>query len=279
MTDNVKYKKNLVLSGGGVKGIAHVGALFGLQTLNLLDKITTFSVASVGAIVASLYIIGYTPAELYDFVKLFDFQKLKNIDINNISNYGLDNGEKLNYVIKRLIKNKCQNENITLKEIYETYNKKIIYSVVCINDMNVYYLSYETDPEIELYKVIRMSSSIPLYFCPVLYNGKYYIDGGAWDNYPMCCFENQLDETIGLFLYGGKVTVKDIEDTETYLLQIMRCLYYSFTMQARKGYEKNTINIHLEHVSVLEFEITQEMKDILFIIGFQSVLEQKDKLF
>lgn len=278
MSTEIKYKKNLVLSGGGVKGIAHVGALFGLQKLDLLDKFDTFSVASVGAIVASLYIIGYTPAELYDFIKLFDFQKLKNIDINNITNYGLDNGEKLTYVLKRLIKNKCQNENVTLKEIYEKYKKKIIYSVVCVNDMDVRYMSHETDPALELHKIIRMTSAIPFYFCPVLHNGKYYIDGGAWDNYPMYCFEDRLDNTIGIFLYGGKTTIKDINDPETYLLQVMRCLLYSFTLQARKGYEQNTINIHLEHISVLEFDITPDMKDILFIIGVQSVLEQKDKL-
>lgn len=274
-----KFKKNLVLSGGGIKGISHVGALYGLQKLNILDKFETFSVASVGAIVSSLYVIGYTPAEMYDFIKLFDFSKLKNIDINNIHEYGLDNGLRIEYVLKRLIKNKCDNENITLKELFERYKKKIIFTAVCVNDMEICYLSYETDPNLELYKVIRMSAAIPFYFCPILYNGKYYVDGGIWDNYPMYCFNDQLDDTLGIFLIGGKTTVKEISDPETYLLQVMMCIMYGFTLQAKKGYEKSTINIHLEHVSILEFDITSEMKDVLFLIGLQSILEQKDKIF
>ncbi len=278
------YKKNLVLSGGGVKGIAHVGALYALQKLGFLDKFENFGVASVGAIVASLYIIGYSPAELYDFIKIFDFAKLKNIDINNISNFGLDNGDKLTYVLKRLIKSKCNNENITLKEIYEKYKKKIVFSVVCVNDMEVCYMSHETDPDLELYMIIRMTTAIPFYFCPVLYKDKFYIDGGAWDNYPMGSFSSVNNfssfdkDTLGIFLHGGKTTLRGIPDSETYLLQVMRCMLYSFTLQSKKGYEKNTINIHLEHVSVLEFDLTSEMKNVLFIIGFQSVLEQQDKL-
>ncbi|AYV77349.1 MAG: patatin-like phospholipase [Barrevirus sp.] len=275
-----KYKKNLVLSGGGVKGIAHIGGLFALQKLGILDKFETFSVASVGAFTACLYSIGYTPAELYDFIKIFDFVKLKNIDITNIFNYGLDNGEKLEYVLKRLIKNKCQNENITLKEVYDKYKKKIIFSTVCVNDMDIHYISWETNPDLELWLAMRMTSAVPFYFCPVLYKGKYYVDGGTWDNYPMCCYtaKELEEETIGLFLHSGRTTYKEILDPETYVLQVLRSLMFGFTQMTKKGYEKNTINIDLEHVNILDFDISSEMKDILFIIGFQSVLQQQDKL-
>ena len=79
-----KYKKRLVLSGGGIKGIVHVGVLHALQKLKVLKYIEELAGASAGAIVAALYVIGYTPAELYDFMKLFDFIKIKKIDINNI---------------------------------------------------------------------------------------------------------------------------------------------------------------------------------------------------
>jgi predicted acylesterase/phospholipase RssA len=50
--------------------------------------------------------------------------------------------------------------------------------------MDLCYLSHENYPELELWMAIRMSSSFPFYFCPILYKNKYYIDGGAWDNYP-----------------------------------------------------------------------------------------------
>lgn len=279
--ENKKYRKNLVLSGGGVKGIVHVGALYALQKLNILDKFEVFGCSSIGAIMGALYVIGFSPAELYDFIKLLDFPKLKNMDVSYISEFGLDNGAKLDYVLKRLIKTKCDNENITLKEVYEKFNKKLIFSAVCINDMEICYLSHETFPDLQLWIAIRMSSAFPFYFCPILYNGKYYIDGGIWDNYPMDCFMSDQDistSTLGLFIIGGKTTVTEIPDAETYLLQVCRCLMYAYSLQSRKGYEKYTINIHVENVHILEFDITNETKDTLFIIGYQSVLEQINKI-
>lgn len=278
MDKEKKYKKHLVLSGGGIKGIVHIGALYALQKLDKLKYIEAISGASIGAIVGALHIIGYTPAELYDFMKLFDFSKIKSININNISEYGIDDGSRINYVLKRLIKSKCGKDDITLKEVYDKFKKKLILSTVCINDMELCYCSHDTFPDLELWRAIRMSSAFPFYFCPILYEGKYYIDGGAWDNYPMHCFDSNLDETLGIFIVGGKSTIKEIPDPETYILQVFKTIMYAFALHNKKGYEKYTINIHVENVNILDFELNDEMKDVLFIIGFQSVLEQKNKL-
>ena len=88
--------------------------------------------------------MGYSPAELYDFIKLFDLNKIKNISILNIHSFGFDTGHKFEYIIKRLIKGKGYSENITLKELYDKTNKKIILVTVCLNTMEVCYLSHET---------------------------------------------------------------------------------------------------------------------------------------
>lgn len=276
---NKKYKRYLSLSGGGIKGIVHIGALYALQTLNALNYIEEISGASAGAIIGGLYIIGYSPAELYDFTKLFDFTKIKNIDIKNIDDYGIDNGSKVDYVLKRLIKSKCGKEDMTLKEVYEKFKKKITFTTVCVNDMELIYLSHETHPDLELWLAIRMSSAFPGYFCPILYNGKYYIDGGVLDNYPMKCFFDKLDETIGIFIHSGKSTITKISNPEEYFWQVTKTLLYGFNLQSKKGYEEYTIDIHVENVNILDFDINNETKDILFMIGFQTVLNHQDKLF
>ena len=69
-------KTKLVLSGGGIKGIAHVGALYALDKLDILNNITEFAGTSVGSLVLALYVIGYKPVEMYEFIKAFNFKSV-----------------------------------------------------------------------------------------------------------------------------------------------------------------------------------------------------------
>src|SRR5579859_7147522 len=87
---NLPKFKVLVLSGGSAKGIAHIGALQVLYENDLLGSINTISGTSIGALIGFLYSIGYTPAELYDFVLLFDFGKIIDLKLDRLFNmYGL----------------------------------------------------------------------------------------------------------------------------------------------------------------------------------------------
>ncbi|MDE7452384.1 MAG: patatin-like phospholipase family protein, partial [Paramuribaculum sp.] len=62
----------LVLSGGGAKGIAHIGVIKALEENNIpIDYITG---TSMGAIIGGLYACGYTPAEMLELIKSKDFE-------------------------------------------------------------------------------------------------------------------------------------------------------------------------------------------------------------
>jgi NTE family protein len=60
----------MVLSGGGVKAVAHIGALKALHELHLLDSIEIFVGTSIGSIIATLYVLGMTPDEMLIFIKM-----------------------------------------------------------------------------------------------------------------------------------------------------------------------------------------------------------------
>ncbi len=77
-------KKNLILNGGGVKGIVHIGALKALDEKNMLKNITTIVGTSIGGIIGGLYCIGYSPDELFKFVNLFDLKNLRSLNPSNI---------------------------------------------------------------------------------------------------------------------------------------------------------------------------------------------------
>ena len=268
-----KYKKNLVMSGGGIKGIAHIGALYALNKLNYLDKIEQFAGTSIGSLVIALYVIGYTPCELYDFIKLFNIAKLKDISILNIGSFGLDSGSKIEFVIKKLIAKKGLDENIKLKELYDIKKKKLIFTCVCLNTMEPCYISHENYPNIPLYLVIRMSTSLPFIYCPVKYENKLYIDGGCIDNYPISVFKDKLDDTVGILLIDPKNEMEKIDNLETYIMRVLNCITVGMQLYSKKNYESNTIEINIEMLNIVNFDINDKIKDELFLQGYAAVID------
>ncbi len=101
-----KVKTNLVLSGGGIKGIAHLGALKALEDNNILQNITTFVGTSVGGWAATVLVMGYTVDELYKFSELFDFSRATGGDMNPaiiFTRFGIDDGKKLSIIMKKIL--------------------------------------------------------------------------------------------------------------------------------------------------------------------------------
>ena len=268
---NKTIKKILVLSGGGIRGIAHIGALQALQELNILANIEVFAGASVGALVIALYLIGYEPNELREFIIKFDLAKLKIMNMMGfLANFGIDPGTNIEYLIKRLIQSKNLNQDITLLELFDITKKKLIFSTVCVNTKEICYLSHENFPDLELWKAVRMSISIPFYYTPISYLGKIYIDGGCMDNYPIELFKNNLEEVIGIYLIENKDEIDKLQDIETYALRVLQCFLEGVTLKSKKGYEKYTIAINLDSISLIDYNINSEIKQKLYQQGYDA---------
>jgi predicted acylesterase/phospholipase RssA len=277
---NTPYnKKILVLSGGGSRGLVYTGVFKALDELGILENIHTFSTASVGSLICSMYLIGYTVKEIEDFVEIFDFKKFTSIDsLKDISpndlfiNYGFDNGENIHKIYNKLLKAKGLKENISLLELYEHSKKKIIFSTTCLNTKQTEYVSYETHPDLRLTDGIRMTTAVPLYFTPVLYNNNYYADGGCTDNYPISIFKDNLEEVIGVYVYVESKESK-IENFKDYLYSVFRAVSDSIVYNSYRNYEKNTILIHTNQLNFMNFELTKEDKLLCLKIGYEKIKE------
>ena len=101
------YNK-LVLSGGSMKGLAYIGFIEYLQEKGIvLDTLNEFVGTSIGAFSAMLLVLGYTSSDLKDIFLSFDFEKIKDFKVGSlVSTYGLDDGSRMNAMIKVFIKNK-----------------------------------------------------------------------------------------------------------------------------------------------------------------------------
>jgi len=276
---NTPYnKKILVLSGGGAKGIVYFGAYKALDELGILEHIHTFAVASVGGLIASLYLIGYSIKEMEDFMYLFDFKKLSSINsFEDISpdklftDMGLDDGENIHKIFNKLLKGKGKKENLTLLELYQLNKKKLIASTVCLNTGETEYISYENYPNLRLSDLLRMTTAIPIFYTPVIIDNKYYIDGGTTDNFPISIFDENLEEVIGLYAIS-KSEYSKINNFKDYLYIIFKTFCESLITKSIKGYEKYTILIDSKQENWLQFEIANDKKQELFNIGYNKIM-------
>ena len=258
--------KNLVLSGGGIKGIHILGALQFLHENNMLANVSNFAGTSVGAMICGLMAIGYTPKEMFDILFNVDIMKLRNMNVPSVfENFGVDDGEKITKFIKILIKNKTDDPEITLLDVYNKYKKNTILQQLCWNNRKAKFLNYKETQTLQLWLAIRMSICVPLFFCPVNYQNNLYIDGALCDNFPMDVFANDMDNTLGICVYND-CSCNNPTYFETYLFGIIKC-----SMIRNKNadkYKKNTIVLSDPETETLDFGINDIMKFKMFSNGY-----------
>ena len=234
----------LILSGGGLKGIAEMGALHYMESIDILKNITTYAGASAGAVNCVLLSIGYRPIELYQFFMNTDMEKLKDLHAYNFFNkLGLDEGKRFTLVVRKFFEAKSIDPKITFKKLYRMTKKKLIITGACINDKKTYYFSHETEPNMKVIDALRISVSIPIIFTPCKFRGKVFIDGGCTDNYPIALFKHKIDQVIGIYVSDERTNEENIRSIESFMTNTMICIREGLDINSFRGYEDHTIYI------------------------------------
>lgn len=268
-------KHILVVSGGGIKGIAFLGALQVLSERNLLSEIHTFAGTSIGSLIVLLLNIGYTPIELFEITKQFDFGKVKSINFSTfMTSYGIDNGDKVEVILKKMVTDKNLQADITFKQLYELTKKKLIMTSVNVNKRQAEYFSVLSHPDMPVITALRMSISIPFLFTPVTYNGCVYVDGGCIDNFPYKQFMDTIDDVIGLYITEPHIEKREINSLETYALCVMFSVLYGFEQFVDRN-RKNIVQIEVGKISSISFELKIKDKIRLFEIGYHKLKEHQ----
>lgn len=192
----------LVLSGGGVKGAAHIGVLKALEEENI--KISCISGTSSGSIVASLYSCGYTPNEIYyifskyckcitDYDKMIPFKVLNMLFTGNLKLKSLAKGDNLECIIHNFCYKKgiTDMSNLTIPCAIATVDVvygKIVYFTSEKLDRNETTI-YDDSPEYiyggKISSIVRASSAFPGAFAPKRIGNHLLVDGGVRVNSPV----------------------------------------------------------------------------------------------
>ncbi len=274
--ENKKNKKNiLVLSGGGTKGIALIGGLKYLYENNIIENLKCIAGTSIGGFIGALLNIGYTIDELLEFMKLFDLEKLKEPNQNLFTKMGLDDGSRLEHVLSKMFKAKGFSKHITLKELYDKTKIKLIIVGTCLNTQDATYFSYENFPNLQVIKAIRITTSVPIYFTPVIYDNKMYVDGGCIDNFPIHLFDNEIDNVMGFYIKNQRQNIEldKLHNFVDYFSSILESFSDYFCNLSTRNYIKNCVIINLDNIGIIDTNITFEQKINVFNTGYNITKE------
>lgn len=193
----------LVLSGGGMRGAAHIGVIKALEEHQIYP--THIAASSAGAIVGALYAYGYKWEDIISFFKDIKFLDIKKYAINKP---GFIDAEKFYDDFK-----------VYLKEDDFSVLKKKLY-ITATNILNGKLKIIEKG---ELIKPVLASAAFPGLFAPVKIKSSYYIDGGALNNFPLEPIKKKCDIIIGVYVDGFDVlTIKDLKHSHNVVERVFK---------------------------------------------------------
>ena len=238
-TDNAavgRKKVAVVLSGGGAKGMAHIGVLKVLEQAGIPVDIVTGT--SMGSIIGGLYAIGYNAHALDSMVRVQDWSYVIT-DKEDMSRQSLNDRQKQNTYLYStgltIGKQDKQGGGIikgkNLAELFQQLCVGFTDSLDFSRDLRIPFACVATNiidnSEVDFHsgrlpQAMRASMAIPAAFSPVRIGDKVLVDGGLKNNYPADLARQMGAEIIiGVTVQGAPKVAEDIGGTMSILSQII----------------------------------------------------------
>jgi NTE family protein len=239
----------LALSGGGARGIAHLGVIKALEELNI--KINLISGTSAGAIIASLYAYGHTTDDILSIlldIKAFRFLQPA------MSTKGL---LKMDVMYKLLQKHLPEG----------TFDSLKIPTYIAATNLRLGETKYFNEGD--LISAICASSCIPVLFKPIEIEGELYIDGGILNNLPI----EPIREKSDILIASHSNPIDNNCEPKNFRFVMERALMLAIT---RNVYErKPQCNFFIEPKGLEPFKVLDISKaKEIYKIGYHEALRQ-----
>ena len=280
----------VVLSGGGAKGVAHVGVLRALEENNV--PIDYIAGTSMGAIVGGLYAAGYSPDEIEE---LITSQEFLDASVGKMDK---------NYRF-RLYEPDPSPAWVTLKfrpeqmaQFHEIIRENIPTNMVSPGVMDFLFMKYLqpasaaagnnfdnlfvpfrciasdiTDKEAvvlrngSLAEAVRASMTFPLYFKPIIIDGKVMFDGGMYNNFPADVVYEEFQPD---FIIGSVVATNPKDPCIHDLYSQLENIFMTTSTYLLPGGNGVILHPDVPDLSVTDFSRSDE----LFIAGYEEALDK-----
>lgn len=267
-----KYTR-LVLSGGGPKGLAMLGALDYIHEREDLDNIQEYWGTSVGSIISLLLLIGYTPFEAFhQFFILENFADPSMLDIRNILEESAFCpieifGNKVRHFIEKKL---GPGVDPTFFDLYRDFGKKIHIIGSNIDTMRGECFDVDTHPFMKVVDAIEISCDLPYIFTRKKYGGQSYVDGGFINNYACNLADDGLNKCLGICVLGdNKVNNNDYVGWVYRLLSMPIMELYREKISHLSNKFTN-IELVVDNISIIEMSPNRTKKIEVYSAGYQQ---------
>ncbi|MCM5662058.1 patatin-like phospholipase family protein [Galbibacter mesophilus] len=265
-------KVGLVLSGGGAKGLAHIGALKAIEEAGV--RVDYIGGTSMGAIIGALYAAGYSAHQLDSIFKETNFDILlqDKIPRSAMSFYEKSSYEK--YALTLPFDKFKISFPTSLSKGQNLYNllSRLLFNVNDVenfSDLPIPFFCMATDVETGeqvkldegyLPRALSASAAIPSFFEPVPYGDRLLVDGGVQNNYPVDeVLAEGADIIIGVDVQDPLLKRDKLKSATDVLVQIN---YYNTVNDMKDKLKRTDVHIkpNIEPYNILSFN--QGMKII-----------------
>lgn len=263
----------LVLSGGGAKGIAHVGVIQALEEADI--PIDYIAGTSMGAIIGSLYACGFTPAEMMEMLTSSEFNDWAQGVVNNELTYYFLREQPLPVMLNLTLGDSTLMQsilptslinplpmNFAFMELYAPYTAQ------CGGNFNNLYVPFRcvasdvTNKRMKVWRsgalgdAVRSSMSFPLVFHPIERDGALLYDGGIYDNFPVDVMRRDFAPQI---MIGVDVAAADVKLQNPNMMNQLETMIIQHSDSSLPEEAGIKLRIHLEDFGLLDFEKAPEI--------------------
>jgi len=286
-------KVGLVLSGGGAKGIAHIGIIKALEENGI--PIDYVAGTSMGAIVGGMYAMGYTPDEMIQMLKSNDFKRWTTGEVETNYKYYFRNAEpKPNFV--EIPFNINNIDSISLKSAILPTNlvspRQMNYAfvpfasqanAVCGGDFDKLFVPFRCvasdvyNKESVVFRygnlgdAIRASMTYPFMFKPIMIDGRLLFDGGIFNNFPVDVMRKDFNPE---FMIGSVVANNPRKpDQRDIIMQVQNMIMTRTDYSIRK---EDGLMLKFKATNVRLFDFSKV--DELVQMGYDSTMKHIDEI-
>ena len=287
MREHSNFKYTCLFGGGAIRGAAHVGVLNALKDLNI--ELTTLAGSSVGAMVAALYAVGYSPDELSEVFLSVNFELFRDISLGFNQKFALSKGEIFLEWLRELIERKFYGENYTKGQCepvtFKDLNKNLIIITTNMKDFSCKEFSNFETPDFEVAMAVRISCCMPGLMRAVTLEDELLVDGDLMKGKPMWSLSKNIQNCPDRILevrLEGSFAGSDQSPIE-YVNGMYTCMTSSETSFISKLYGKRDrydyLIIDTGDVVVVDFNYPGEKRQAIIDDGYKQTLSYfKEKI-
>lgn len=277
-------RTGLVLSGGGARGMAHIGVLKALEENGI--KIDYITGTSAGALIGSMYAIGLSPGEIENIILSGEFKDWATGNINEELDYYFNKQEpdaswiSLRFSVDSAIRTYIPTSVINSARgdfaLMEKMSPAIAKAKYNFDSLYVPFRCVSADIKSrkqvifrdgDLPMAVRASMAYPFYFTPVGFKDMILFDGGIYNNFPVDVMLEEFNPEFIIGVNAGSYT--DIPYEEN-VLSLIKTMIVQTTNYAVTREQDILINPAVTDIGVFDFDQMKAAIDS----GYQATLRQ-----